>query len=188
MPGSMHWVLGTEPGELGRLDALAQELLHLGDDIDVVRRLLHGLRVAAHVHQHHARPGVARDGEHRLVAAPRDVVHDARPRLEGGRRDLGLARVDRDREGRVVGGQSLDHGDDAGLLLVHRDRVGARPGRLAADVHEVGAVFLDACATPRHRGTDRRRRRVEVTFTTPITSVRSERRARGAGVPVQGQP
>ena len=52
--------------------------------------------------------------------------------------------------------EPLEHGQDPPQLLVERDRVGARPGRLAADVDERCALGEQRCGR-RHRSCADRR-------------------------------
>ena len=66
----------------------------------------------------------------------RHVVDELGAELERAAGDLGLRRVDRDRD--AV--EPLEHRDDAAQLLVDRDALGAGPRRLAADVHDRRAV------------------------------------------------
>ena len=102
-------------------------------------RDLHGLRLTLHVHEDHPGAGLPDHGEHLRVPGPRDVVHDQRTGIEGGPGHGRLPRVDRDGNGDLRG-ERLDHGGDAVPLLLGRDRIRSRTGRLAADVDEVGAL------------------------------------------------
>ena len=83
--------------------------------------------------------GVGDDPEDvRVGQAARDVVDDPGARLDRGGGDLGAHRVDADH--RAVGRQGADDRYDARQLLGDQRPGGARSGRLAADVEDVGAV------------------------------------------------
>ena len=92
------------------------------------------------MHQDHAGAGLGDDAEHRGIVAGRDVVHDRRPGLDGGPRDVGLARVHRDGNVGELVDDPADHRHDAADLLIGRHDLRARPGGLAADVEQIGAV------------------------------------------------
>ena len=112
---------------------LQQEGTHLCHDVGVARVVLHGARLALHVHRDPTRPAGASD----LPEGGRDVVDQRRPGGECGLRHLGLDGVDRDpntsrlRRGR----QRLDHGHHARQLDVapgrarHRAETTRRPRR-----------------------------------------------------------
>jgi hypothetical protein len=133
--------LGVDPGELGRLDPLPEILMHLADDVVVLRGLLHRRRIAPHVHQDDGGIATANDLEHRRIGAARHVVHDRGAGVQGLGSDARLPRVDRDRDRGVELGEPLDHRMDALQLLVHRDRGGAGAGGFAADVQHVRTVI-----------------------------------------------
>ena len=66
--------------------------------------------------------------------------HIVAPGRDGGAGDGGLHGVDRRCGCRSRAGPRCDHRDHAGDLLGFGDRLGARPGRLAADVEDVRAL------------------------------------------------
>ena len=96
--------------------------------------------LVAIVHQDDAHPGVGDDAGHFAVIlqAP-NVIDDGRARLDGGGGDARLHRIDGDRR-RHPAVKPRDHRDHTGKLLVRRDRDGAGPGRLAADIQNGGAL------------------------------------------------
>ena len=141
-----------DAGHLAGEDALGEKAAHVGHDIAVVRVVLHRARLAEHVHQAD-RDLQRRNGIERTLAPQRAyVVDEAGAGGHRGAHDLGLARVDRDRQRRLPR-QRFDDRHDAGYLLGRGDLVRARPRRLAADVEQVGALVRQALPV-----SDRRRR------------------------------
>ena len=69
-----------------------------------------------------------------------DVVDVARAGVERGLGDGALGGVDRDSVRRAVGDERLDDGEHARELVLGVHGLGARAGRLAADVEQVGAL------------------------------------------------
>ena len=72
----------------------------------------------------------------------RDVVDDVRAFQRRAPHHLGLARVDR-QAGAAPLGERGDHRQDAPALLLEVHGVGAGPGRLPADVEDVGPLRLE---------------------------------------------
>jgi hypothetical protein len=95
------------------------------------------------VHQHHPRAGGRDHAEHVRVCAGADVVHDIGAGAQRLARDGGLARIHRQEGLRRFAPEALQHRQHAAGLLVRADEIGARPGRLAADVEYVGAFFQE---------------------------------------------
>ena len=130
-----------------RVDPAGHRALHaprelvddLGDHVPVDGAVVHVDGLAPPVHHHERDVVRGHHGHHRRVGgAPADVVDQARPGLHGLLGDRGAHGVDGDHDtGR---GELADDGDDPAQLLglVHPRR--ARPGRLAAHVHHVGAL------------------------------------------------
>ena len=143
--------VGGDPRELGRLDPLAEVLVHLTHDVVVPWSLLHRLRVALHVHQDEGGLPLADHVEHLRIDSARDVVHDRGSGVQCRGRHVGLPGVDRDGDGRMLLDEPLDHRPNAAQLLLRRDGLGARAGRLAADVQDVRTV-VDHLGRMRHRG------------------------------------
>ena len=102
----------------------------------VGERLALGLR--ARVHEHERRAAARGELGQRGIAQPADVVEHHRAGLEGGARDLGLPRVDRDAH--ALGRQALHERDDARGLLAGRGGRRVGDARLGTDVDEVGAL------------------------------------------------
>src|SRR5262249_28256282 len=71
-----------------------------------------------------------------VTAQRRDVVHELGSELERAGGDLRLRGVDRHRSAF----ERLEHRYYASQLLLRRDGVCARPGRLATDVHDPGTL------------------------------------------------
>ena len=123
-------------GHGGREPAL-EEGGHLRRDVVVPRVVLHRPRLAAHVHQADVRTGVGDDAcELRIAAQGGHVVHELCAERDRAPCDLGLGRVDRERQAL----EPLEHRHDAPQLLVERDALRAGPRGLAADVDELRAV------------------------------------------------
>ena len=101
--------------------------------------LLHGLRVAAAVHEHNRNAEFCRRWE-RVVAKREggDVVDDIRSGRDRGSHDGRLAGVDGNQR-RGLWSQTLDHRNDAGDFVVGFDQISARARALATDVEDVGA-------------------------------------------------
>src|SRR5690606_23813159 len=120
-------------------EASREEVVHLGDDVEVARRFLHRGRCALHVHQadRDVESGDGLQGAGGLQAA--DVVHHRGSGGGGGAHHLRLAGVDRDRYLDQVG-EHLDDGQHAVELLVDGHGTGAGTGGLPTDVEQVGAL------------------------------------------------
>jgi len=102
----------------------AQRLFGLGDLISVVEFKLDDIYAAT-------------DVARQLEQAAGHVVDDRRSRRDRGACDHRLGGVDRDRG--AGGGELADDRDHAAQLFVGGDRLGARVGRLATHVEDVGA-------------------------------------------------
>ncbi len=77
---------GLTPACDGVLGPLGEEIPDLAHHVLVVGLLLHGLRLALHVHQDHRALRLPYHGGHAGVAAERgNVVDEARAGFEGGR-------------------------------------------------------------------------------------------------------
>ena len=127
---------------------------------------------------HESGAGRRHDAQHRRVAGRGgDVVHHERTGVERRRGDGRLAGVDADRHTRLGREAGHDRHDPAELLgLVHR--LGPRPGRLPADVEQVGTRRRPGAARGRPRRPGSRNRPPSekesgVTLTMPITAGRS---------------
>ncbi len=120
--------------------ALAQVLDDFGNNIVVMRFVLHGARVAAlHVHNHQARIATLGNLYHGRVAEARNVVDDAGARLHGRLGNLGVAGVDAHAD--ALAGQALDNAQHAALFLLDGNGACARARALAAHVDDKGALF-----------------------------------------------
>ena len=114
-----------------------EERAYLVDDVLVARRDLHRRRISLHVDEADVGTGLGDDADHVGVPAQgRHVVDEAGAELERPPRDPGLRRIDRDRSREAALPERLEHRDDASELLVHGDRMRARPRRLAPDVDD----------------------------------------------------
>ena len=128
------------------------------------------------MHQAEVRAGVGDDAGQLGVAAKRGhVVDELGAQLERPTRDLGLRRVDRHRHA----DEPLEHRHDAAQLLVERHAARAGPRRLAAHVHQRGALGQQRRAShPRRRPAARFSPPSEklsgVTLTIPTTLGRAQ--------------
>ena len=176
-PGSSTIIDGSTPSAITASTRRAELVVHLADHVGVDGPGVHVVAVPAPVHHHvgHARlrhqPGHVRVGE-----SAAHVVDQADPGLERQLGHLGAHRVHADHH--PGPDQFGDDRLDPAQLLVGGDPLRARPGRLAADVDDVGALGDQLQAV-----LDRRPRRryhwppseneSGVTLTTPITRQRS---------------
>ena len=127
------------PGHDDGFDSLNEELADLCHHIDIHRVGLHRPWPALHVDQHDANPGSSHQICHPRGRAGGDVVDDLRAQLDGSLGYLGLRGIHRDDD--TSGHQAFDHRQDPALLLVNRDRIRARPGRLPSYVDDRGTLF-----------------------------------------------
>ena len=134
--------VGYDAGRACGVDALRKMRGHFGDDIIIVRILLHGARCASHVHENNGACALRRDVRHIIIALQRrDIVDDLRAGRDGGARHRCLRGVDAQR-GSGFRGESFDDRKHAAQFLFRGDggRAGAR--RLAADIEDLRA-FVD---------------------------------------------
>ena len=153
MPGSSTTRSRSTPASASTSRRTCQLVEHLGDDVVVDRAAVHVVAVAAPVHDDVRRPGVGHDPRHaRVGQAAAHVVDHVRAGRQGGGSHRGPHRVDADDH--ALGGQRPHDGQHPAQLLLGVDPLRARPGRLAADVDEVGAVGDEGqpVARPRRRG------------------------------------
>jgi hypothetical protein len=121
-----------------RIDGEAEAFLQEGGDLlghVVVRRVeLHRPRLALHVHQAKIGAGGSdHAGQLGVAAECGHVVHELGAELGRPAGNLGLGRVDRDRN---LALERLEHGHDPPQLLVERHALGTGPRRLPTDVHD----------------------------------------------------
>jgi hypothetical protein len=129
-------------------EPLLEEGGDAGDHVVVARSLLHGARLAAHVHEAEVGAGAGDDaGKVRVAAERGDVVHQHGSESKRALGHRGFRRVDRD--GNPA--QPLENGLHARELLLGRDALRSGPRRLSADVHDRGAL-LDETASLLDRG------------------------------------
>ena len=148
LPEADAWVhhepiRGDPSGDRG-VQSVPQAGSDLVDGVAVGRCVLHGLGrpLAMHEHQEEVRlpPQLGDGGEHPRVREPSaDVVDDRGAGLHGPAGHLGLGGVHRDRR-RPERAEPRDDREDPAQLLLRRDRRGAGPRRLPADVEHVGAL------------------------------------------------
>jgi len=103
-----------------------------------VRPFGHVDALAAGVHEDVVRAPLGAQREQVRVRRGGDVVDEHRAGVERRLRHRRPRRVDAD--GHPGGDEPLDHGQHAAPFLGRVDPGGARPGRLPADVDEIGAV------------------------------------------------
>ena len=140
----------------GRFDRGLELANHVRDDVGVVDVVPTNFSATSVVHQHKLRAVRCDDLEQGCRRPAARVVHDARSVTKRSLRDLGLRRVDRDRD--AAGGEARYDRDDPRELFLDRYRrvAGAvgRPGRtrrLAADVDDVALLRRPASLHARAR-------------------------------------
>lgn len=130
-PGSTH--TSATPAEWAVAARRSEEVVHLRSSVDVGGVVLHGARLALHVHRHPSHTQIGGD----LPQRGAHIVDDGGTGRDRGPGNLGATGVDGDAGAEAVeGGDRLDHGDHTGQLLIDRHRGSARSGRLATHVDE----------------------------------------------------
>lgn len=122
--------------------AFCQVIAHLNDDIVIDGIVLHGARLALHVHDNEARIARTRDLNHRWVAKTRHIVDDGGARLHTGARNLGVARVDTHADARL--GELADNLDRAREFFCDRHLGGTGTRGLAAHVDDLRTLLNHA--------------------------------------------
>ena len=122
--------------------AFCQVIAHFNDDIVIDGIVLHGARLALHVHDDEARIARTRGLNHRWVAKTRHIVDDGGARLHTGARDLGVARVDAHADARL--GELADNLDRAREFFCDRHLGGAGTRGLAAHVDDLRTLLNHA--------------------------------------------
>ena len=130
----------STPASTSAVDPAGELVAHVGDDVVVDGELLHPVARAAPVH---GDVGTRASADEPAIAgvgqAAADVVDEHRAGGERRVGDLGAHGVDADDD--PGGGERRDDGQDAGAAPPPAStRPAPGPGRLAADVDEVGAV------------------------------------------------
>ncbi len=129
---------------LGLCYAPGEEVAHFGDNVLIMRGLLHGGGGALHVHEDNAAGLLGAEGSHAGICQAADVVHDVGACLQCGCGDGGVAGVDGDAGGGVALPEGGNDGEDAAQLFVLCHRGGAGAGGFAADVDDVCALVQHA--------------------------------------------
>ena len=111
-----------------------QVTVNLRDHVGVVGGVLHGLRVALHVHHAGGRSGVGAHAAHLGVAQAGHVVDQVRPGAQGPGSHLGFHGVHAEQHVRAA--QGADDGQHPVEFLVGRDWGRAGPGAFPADVQD----------------------------------------------------
>ena len=95
------------------------------------------------MHEHHGQPRIGRHPHAEcIVLQGRNVVQDMHARQRCAPHHLRLACIDGDPRA-CTADEALDNGHDAVQLFVQGYGIGARPGELAADIEDVGSLFLE---------------------------------------------
>ena len=123
--------------EHGRL--VAQVIAHLGDHIVVLRVLLHGARLALHVHDHHAAIAFGGNLHHGRIAEARHVVDDGGAGFHARLRHSGMTGVHAHADALL--GKGAHHGKHAGRLLLDAHLGRPRARGLAAHVDHMRALI-----------------------------------------------
>ena len=129
---------------LGLSDALGEEVAHFGDNVLIMRGLLHGGGGALHVHEDDAAGLLGAEGSHAGIGQTADVVHDVGADSQGGCGDGGVTGVDGDAGGGVALPEGGNDGENAAHFLILGHRGGAGAGGFAADVDDVCALVQHA--------------------------------------------
>lgn len=121
-----------------KAQALLKVVMHRSDDVIVMRRCLHGLRSADHVHDHEAGVGLCSEAQHgRICAQAGDIVDDVGSGVECSAGDGGFHGVDGD-ECLCLRTHGANDGEDAAQFFGFFDRLGTWAGGFAADVEDIG--------------------------------------------------
>ncbi len=136
--------LRVDAALLGLCYAPGEEVAHFGDNVLILRGLLHGGGGALHVHEDDAAGLLGAEGSHVGIGQAADVVHDVGAGLQGGCGDGGVAGVDGDAGGGVALPEGGNDGEDAAHFLILGYRGGAGAGGFAADVDDVGPLVQHA--------------------------------------------
>ena len=175
-----HDALGGHPGRPGGLQPLAQERAHLADDVVVAGVVLHGPRLAPHVHQAHRRAALGDQGEDlRLGAAGGDVVDHRGP---GAQRGLGHPALEVSIESGTAA-PPRPHGGQQRLQpaeLLARTATGSAPGRVLSAPTSQTAAPSAAIARRRARARTGRRSGPRPRTSPGSRSARPSRRAGAA--------
>ncbi len=141
LPGNARCHHGLHPGAEFRDD--------LAHHVPVHRSSVHVVAETPPVHDDEGNtPGSDGRDHARVRQTPADVVDEGRPGVDRARRDRRAHRVDGHEH--PLGRERAHDGHDAPQLLLLVDAGGAGPGRLAADVDQVGAL-RDEIQTVLHR-------------------------------------
>jgi hypothetical protein len=125
---------------IGANGAEAQIIADFGNDVGIRRLVLHCSGRTLHVHRADAGRGFEGDVHHLGVAFQAgDIVDDLRPGGDRGAGHQRLAGVDLNRN-IYFAGQPFHDGQYAAQLLVSADGFRVRPGALAANVDQIGAI------------------------------------------------
>ena len=118
--------LGRHAGGLEHGRLIAKIVAHLGYHVVVLRILLHGARLALHVHDHHTAIALRGDLHHSRIAEARDIVDDGGTGFHARLRHGGVTGVDA--HANALLGKGTHHGKHASRLLLdaHLGRPGAR--------------------------------------------------------------
>ena len=126
----------------------AQVFFNLGHDVVVVRIVLHGGRLAEHMHDDKTRIAVFGDFDHSGIAEARYVIDDCRAGFNARASNFGVARIDAHAQAQI--GQLAHYIEHARELLFDGHFRRTRTRRLAAHVDYLSA-FVDHLTRIRHR-------------------------------------
>ena len=120
---------------------LAKPLPNLGDDVAIIRVILHILRQPLHMHQTD-RAAVFDDYlEHLRITQSRDIVDQISTRIERRPRDACSSSIDRDSDIRKRVAHRLDDSQDARRLFGRANRFSPRPSRFTSDIEPISAIL-----------------------------------------------
>ena len=111
--------------------------MHVADNVRVNRGLLHGQRLALHVHQAHAAVAGSNSLERSRHTQRVDIVDHRCAGRQRRAHDFRLVGIDRNRDATAL--QRFEHRQQTGEFILERSRNRPRPRRLGPKIEHVGA-------------------------------------------------
>ncbi|MNN33818.1 hypothetical protein D3C81_1475900 [compost metagenome] len=121
-------------GGIATFDMPLEKCIHIGDQVVIMRRLLHGSRFALHVHQAHRQPACHGSLQRTRLLQRTNVIDQMRTRFSRLANHPRFRSIHRDKDFKTPG-NGFHHRHHACELLLFADLRGSRPGRLSAHVN-----------------------------------------------------